>query len=316
MGAIVHRVGHSVGACRRAQGECRGLDRNCAALAIRRVSFVAAAIFLLAGVWLVAPVALAQPTAPTAAGVPTPLTVRVIARGGKFLGDDVGGALVTIRDVDTGEVLASGITHGGSGPATIMTAARDRSQPIPIEDGANSAARFDVVLMLTRPHRVEITAIGPLALGDRGHASAQTWLAPGFSFSQSGSDRLDGFLLEIPGLSVTVEKPAFHFLPEKIDPSAPYEIRANVTMMCGCPIGTELWPASDFSVVAHIEHDGRTSEVPLVLDDSDPPFAPSQFVARDWRPDTLGVFDITVVAYQESSGNLGVGHSSLILTDR
>lgn len=274
------------------------------------------AIFLLSSLWLIAPDAIAQPATQPAAGVPTPLTVRVIARGGKFLGDDVGGALVSVRDVDTGEVLASGTTRGGSGPSTIMTASRDRSQPIPIEDGANTAARFDVVLMLTRPRLVEIAAIGPLALGDRGHASARAWLVPGFSFSPRGSDRLDGFLLEIPGLSVTVEKPAFHFLPEKIDPTAPYEIRANVTMMCGCPIGTELWPASDFSVVAYIEHNGRQSKVPLVLDDTNPPYAPSQFVARDWRPGSLGVFDLSIVAYQESTGNLGVGRSSLILTDR
>jgi hypothetical protein len=50
-------------------------------------------------------------------GIPTKLTVRVIARDGKFLGDDIGGALITVRDFHTGELLASGRTHGGSGPA-------------------------------------------------------------------------------------------------------------------------------------------------------------------------------------------------------
>jgi hypothetical protein len=50
-------------------------------------------------------------------GIPTRITVRVIARDGKFLGDDLGGALVTIRDLHTGDLLASGRTQGGSGPA-------------------------------------------------------------------------------------------------------------------------------------------------------------------------------------------------------
>ena len=36
----------------------------------------------------------------------TAVTVYVIAVGGKFLGDDVGGAEVTIRDVRTREILA------------------------------------------------------------------------------------------------------------------------------------------------------------------------------------------------------------------
>src|SRR5436853_288694 len=35
----------------------------------------------------------------------TLVTVRVIAKDGKFLGDDIGGSLVTIRNVETGVML-------------------------------------------------------------------------------------------------------------------------------------------------------------------------------------------------------------------
>ncbi len=45
----------------------------------------------------------------------TQIDVRVIAKGGKYLGDDIGGALVTVQDVQTGELLAKGTTAGGSG---------------------------------------------------------------------------------------------------------------------------------------------------------------------------------------------------------
>src|SRR5690349_17626234 len=79
--------------------------------------------------------------------VPTKITVRVIARTGKFLGDDIGGAEVTIRDVRSGELLAQGQTHGGSGPLTVMTVAIMRNQPIPISDPSNDSCRFEAVLM-------------------------------------------------------------------------------------------------------------------------------------------------------------------------
>ena len=45
----------------------------------------------------------------------TRITVRVQARGGKFLGDDIGGVVVTIRDAMTGELFATGTTAGDSG---------------------------------------------------------------------------------------------------------------------------------------------------------------------------------------------------------
>ena len=45
----------------------------------------------------------------------TRITVRVQAKGGKYLGDDIGGAWVSIRDQQTGEILASGVTRGDAG---------------------------------------------------------------------------------------------------------------------------------------------------------------------------------------------------------
>jgi hypothetical protein len=41
-------------------------------------------------------------------GIPIQIEVRVIAKDGKYLGDDIGGALVTIHDVHTGELMALG----------------------------------------------------------------------------------------------------------------------------------------------------------------------------------------------------------------
>ena len=52
-------------------------------------------------------------------GIQTQIDVRVIAKDGKYLGDDIGGALVSIHDVRTGELLARGRTSGGSGQSEV-----------------------------------------------------------------------------------------------------------------------------------------------------------------------------------------------------
>ena len=66
-------------------------------------------------------------------------------------------------------------------------------------------------------------------------------------------------------------------------------------------------------VVAHIQHGPRGIAIPLQFDANAPDGAPSQFVSRAWVPGDTGVFNIAVVAYQKSTGNLGVAQSSVTL---
>jgi hypothetical protein len=250
--------------------------------------------------------------------VPTNITVRVIARAGKFLGDDIGGAEVLIRDVRSGALLAHGRTHGGSGPASLMTAPLTRTQPIPVADPPNNdACRFDATLLLETARLVEISAYGPLAAPQSANrVSATTWVYPGSNISPAGHQREDGFLLEIPGLMVQVLNPPAHYLPAKPDPSQAIPIRANVTMMCGCPISNASgtpWPESDFEVVATIASQAGSNDIPLRYDPRAPGGAPSQFVSDKWIPGSLGVYDIAVHAYQKSTGNTGVGFTTVNL---
>ena len=246
--------------------------------------------------------------------MPTKITIRVIARDGKFLGDDIGGALVTIRDVHTGELLASGRTHGGSGPASLMTTYLTRNQPIPTADPPNNnACRFDAALSLETPRLVEISAYGPLAAQQSANrVTATTWIYPGKDIGPDTGQE-DGFLLEIPGLVVQILNPPQHFLPSKPDPQQAIPILANVTMMCGCPIGatTTPWPYTDFEVVATVLHNGVTTEFPLAFETAAP--APSQFSTSKWTPGAYGVFEVTVHAYQQSTGNTGVDHTTVNL---
>ena len=99
----------------------------------------------------------------------TKITVRVQANGGKFLGDDIGGALVTIRDGQTGEILASGVTRGDSGtlvgdysPAASQRAivTPGRTPPYQWLLAAETTSRFDATLPLARPTLLEVSAFG------------------------------------------------------------------------------------------------------------------------------------------------------------
>jgi hypothetical protein len=251
------------------------------------------------------------------AATATPVTVRVIAVGGKFLGDDVAGALVGIRDIQTGELLASGRTFGGSGPSAVMNKAILRTQPIPTVDPgdpANDAARFDATLLLDRPRWVEVSAIGPLVAPTPARVVKTIWLYPGKSLSPGDGQREDGLLLEIPGLLVGILAPPAHYLPDAQQSTQPIVIRANVTMMCGCPIDTGgFWPPTDFEVTAYIEHSGQHTTVPLHFVPENEIGAPSQFASKPWTPGGSGIFNIDVVAYQKSTGNLGVARTSVIM---
>jgi hypothetical protein len=245
---------------------------------------------------------------------PTRITVRVIARDGKFLGDDIGGALVTIRDVHTGELLASGRTHGGSGPATLMTDKFTRNQPIPTQDPpSNNACRFDATLNLSGPRQVEISAYGPLAAQQSANrVTATTWIYPGKDISPCDSLREDGFLLEISGLLVQVLNPPAHWFPSNPNPQQAIPIEANVTMMCGCPIATKgPWLYTDFEVVATVLHNGSAKDFPLQFEAT--AHAPSQFQTTQWIPGEYGVYEITVHAYQKSTGNTGVDRTTVNL---
>lgn len=249
-------------------------------------------------------------------GISTRILVRVIARDGKFLGDDIGGALVTIRDVRSGELLASGRTRGGSGPTQgIMQTARTRNQQIPTVDTNNNACSFEALVMMDEPRLVEISALGPLAAQQSANrVSATTWVYPGIGIAPEptlgGVLREDGFLLEIPGLLVQILSPPQHYLPGNPTPQMNIPISANVTMMCGCPIAKEPWPETDFRVEASILHNGKTTSLLLAFN---PNAGAPSFFTTNWTPGSLGVFGITVWAFQTSTGNTGVDHTSVNL---
>ena len=74
----------------------------------------------------------------SAAGAePTRVDVRVISKGAKFVGTSMGGVAITLRDADTGALLAEGVTAGGTGDtARIMAAQQPHHDPVATDDAA------------------------------------------------------------------------------------------------------------------------------------------------------------------------------------
>ena len=107
----------------------------------------------------------------------TSLEVRVLSKGAKFIGSSMGGAQITIRDSDTGELLAEGRTRGGTGDtAKIMQNSAPHHSPVATEDAAVFAAELD----LDRATRIEVTAYGPLAQRQAAQRVSLTqWVIPG-----------------------------------------------------------------------------------------------------------------------------------------
>lgn len=236
-----------------------------------------------------------------ALGEETQIAVRVLSKGAKFVGTSMGGVRVTLRDADTGELLAEGTTEGTTGDtAKIMREPRMPHTPVATVD----AAVFRATLDLAEPRLVELVAYGPL--GQRQAAnrvSATQWIVPGKHVSAG-----DGWLVVLPGFVVDVLDPPAH---QRHSAKEPLILRANVTMMCGCPIEPGgLWDARRFEVRALLERDGaRYREVPLAYAGRT-----SQFEAavRDLPP---GVYEATVYAYDPADGNTGVDRTTWIVTE-
>jgi hypothetical protein len=251
--------------------------------------------------------------------VSTKVCVRVIARDGKFLGDDVGGASITIRDAHTKELLASGTTSGSSGlngPGGVMCASLRRGEPIATTD----ASSYTADLKLDRPRRIEITAHGPLGIpGSANTVSATQWVYPGKDIVEG-----DGFLLEVPGLIVQIVSPSTSAPAASI---AELRIQAHVAMMCGCPIDYKTesaqlvcpelpadqqpWLPNEFEVAAVIcGANGAQATIPLQFVAT--AGTPGQF-AGIWQQPLTGTHKITVYAYQKATGNTGVDTTTITI---
>jgi hypothetical protein len=131
---------------------------------------------------------------------PTTILVRVVGHGTMVLGKEVGGARVTITDIATKHILATGIQQGGAGDQNqIMRTPRLMEEP---HYSSRPAAAFTATVNLLHPTLVEVTAEGPLAYpASSQRASTTVWLIPGQDMTN------DGIVLHLFGYIVQIEHP-------------------------------------------------------------------------------------------------------------
>lgn len=247
----------------------------------------------------------------------TSITVRVQAKGGKFLADDIGGSEVTIRDGLTGEWLGGGLALGtdSGNMSNLYSPNASLSTIVTPPDSLNgtptvwwlspdtATSGLVVELDISRPTLLEITAFGPLGGLQSAHRVTTTqWIVPGQSLDQG-----PGFVVEIPGLLVQVMEPATHLAI--LSTSLPYTVsfQVNVTMMCGCQIDAgQPWIPDDFAVTAAIGPVGLPPSETVLL--SFPGDTPSLFTGSWQVPlGASGFFQAVITAVQRSTGNTGTG---------
>lgn len=235
--------------------------------------------------------------ASAANAVPTEITVRVLARDGKLVGNPAGGASVVVRDTLTGVVLASGKTVGSSGNTRELVVDPHTNKSVWTGPGD---AEFTASIDLAAPRRitVEIGSPGLGAYGGSGSSQTQ-WVIPG----KSPNGR-NGWVLTLPGFMVDFLKPARHQEVPKGPVTVPIE--ANIVLMCGCPLAVGgLWDPSKFDIQFTVTRRGSgVAAGPLKYAGR-----PNRFVAEFTAPQT-GVYDIVITAFDPATGNSGVAETT------
>ncbi len=130
-------------------------------------------------------------------------------------------------------------------------------------------------------------------------SSTQLWLLPGKDITG------EGLILEVPGFVVDILSPQTH---ERISEESTITIKANVVMMCGCPVTPGgIWDAEKYEVKAILSREGtKVSELELKAGDK-----PSTFTAET----TLekGLYELLIYAFDPVSGNTGLDRTNFIV---
>lgn len=252
-------------------------------------------------------------------GTSTSILVRVQARGGKFLGPDIGYSYITVRDAASGQPLAQSVAAGDSGqlgtalvpnvstgvvlssPQTPNWLSSTAGTPSPT---AGFLATFD----LDAPALLEIAAAGmPNGIPNQHTTSVRMWIWPGAQLTTE-----PGLVLELPGLNVQILEPN----PAQPAPSGQnIALTAWVTMMRGCKIADGgAWPANEFDVNAWlVAPDGTiASSCVMTIQTNDGTEVPSVFTGSLPWPPAAGDYQLIVGAVQAATSN--AGGSALVLS--
>lgn len=227
----------------------------------------------------------------------TTVVVRAVAKDAKFIGSSMGGAFVTITEVNSGELLASGVTKGSTGNSDKLVGQPHQRYGTLSTQGA---AKFETKIELSEPVFVEISARAPMAQKQsQVTSSTQLWLMPGKDVTG------DGVILEIPGFAVDILQPQAH----ESNGNDSIVITANVVMMCGCPIRPDgLWDSNRMEFTAVIEKgEQEVARKQLTFTGKTSTFETS------FNPQGGGAYQITVYGYDSRTGNTGLDKTTVVV---
>ena len=133
--------------------------------------------------------------------ISTKIIVRVVSKDAKVIGSGVGGALVRIKNLETGEILAQGKQEGGTGNTDrIMVQPHKRGETL---YGTPDAAFFQAEIPLDKPTQVEIYTEAPLSYPHAIQKGSKTLtLIPGKNILD------EGVIIELNGLIVNILNPS------------------------------------------------------------------------------------------------------------
>ena len=234
------------------------------------------AVFLAGAMAFAATPALAEPTE---------ITVRVISKDAKFVGSSMGGVAITLRDGESGTVLAEGTIEGGTGNTPLIMESAGRS-PMLADD---SAAAFTTSLDVDEPQLVTLEAHGPLGHPESAiRVTQQRWIMPGEDVIAGG-----GWIVELPGMVID---------PEVTMDGRLARITAKVSPMCGCPITPGgIWPAEEYEVTASLWQEGAQ----VAASTLDFATAPGGYEGAIKLP-KKGRYNLVLSARNTRTGNSGV----------
>jgi len=239
--------------------------------------------------------------------LPTTVLVRVVAHRSLVLGHEVGGARVTITDVASGQLLASGLQQGEPGDQTqIMRTPHLMDEPV---YSGRPAASFSTTLELTRPTLVEITAEGPLAYPTAlQRASTTVLLIPGHDLTN------DGIVLHLYGYLVQIEHPK---PGEPLIAKEDVMLRASVRTLSGALVRPHSdWDSRKIHIYAELLIGDRIVERLQMFYAGEK----SRFEAPFFVPiskDAPDGITLRVIAADTATGNFGMGTAQYpVLSER
>ncbi|MBX3307441.1 MAG: hypothetical protein KF751_15470 [Nitrospira sp.] len=271
-----------------------------------------------ASVWLIASLSLLSwlsipvhgqtlPNIPLNGPHPTTVLVRVVAHGAMVLGREVGGARVTITDVTTGQILATGLQQGEAGDQNqIMRTPHMMEEPI---YSTRPSAAFTTTLHLQKPALVDISAEGPLAYpGAMQKASKTLLLIPGQDLTQ------DGIVLHLHGYLVQIERPKPR---EALIAKDDVKLRASVRTLSGSlvrPYGD--WDSRKIRIYGEVVIGDRTVErLQMFYDEGSRTFE-APFFVPSLKEVPEGII-LRVIATDLATGNTGMDQANYpVLSER